>query len=150
MSNDERERRLSDQLKQLGFQPGEPVRTCEPGFTLDELKNRFLTSTFNHPRPITVWDGKTVGGLQVVVESIRQVFVQREKDGEGLLTFHEVANLWLEGWLIEHSASREAAPRVCMYIRMGSAVADSAFDETLVQRVPRIADPDGLIVLIEY
>ena len=145
-------RAQSDQLKDYGFTPGNPVYGFQPSFTRADLQEATFSSTLSHPRTVTAPIGRDVKG-NIAIKSMRLVWVEDEtlSRAAGRIIYHDTPDYVFEGWIDSGDGSRDkgAAVRLCVYNTKTALT--SPMDQAYIQLVPLgpVADDDALIICEE-
>ncbi|MFD4788332.1 hypothetical protein ACFWN1_14980 [Streptomyces sp. NPDC058459] len=104
------EREYGGRLRKLSFEPGTLAVHQKPRFTIEELKAALFSATYSNPKTVTVKlpQGGTVQVAITRAEPRYEVDKTGEHPSDSPVIFHEYPDWYLEGWVVDGTATPSA------------------------------------------
>jgi hypothetical protein len=146
MASDEEVDRFYECAYAMGFAPGGTIECIQTGFTREDLARSLFESSFDHPVPVIVKTKRA--DLPVVVVRV-EVRIGTDGFYAGVIARdgRNFSDWFVVGWQLKPGYdSVEDVDWLQMYVATNPRTGD--FDDiTLIQRVPKKPDPNGITTM---
>ncbi|WP_416442583.1 hypothetical protein AB3K78_09165 [Leucobacter sp. HNU] len=149
LSEREEAERRSAEMREMGFEPGEPVRSEWYGLTKEQVMESLFSSSYSNPVPVFIECSVTEARRSIVITSAKAFYDNYDKPNQMGATppgCWEEPHWYLEGWLPASGYDPEG--QTIRRVRIHTKGLD--FDDFYWQLIPATpGDPDALIQVVD-